>query len=348
MRTLIVGIGAIGGLIAARMSAAGLPVCLAARNDQSASNLRQTGLRLGGMGGDVAIAKVTVAGLNSYLGEAFNLIVLATKAHDALNVAPMLLTLLAPGGVLLPLQNGSVPLLLAERLRADNLLGGISNFGATMVSPGLYEQRNHGHLLIGEFAGGENERAERIRQWLGQAIDVRVAQDFSGAVWAKLLLNCSVTTIGAISGQTMRQYIATPDGRELFRRTYDEALLVARASNVRPERMIVEPIPPGWNGQSTPGPAYEAWLDRLLEGYGDVKPSMLQDFENGRQTEITFINGYIVNRGQEMNLPTPANAAIVETVLSIERRQMAPGLLLLGRTLRAGKQTNCAVDAPDL
>tara|TARA_R110002072_G_scaffold289831_4_gene457140 strand:+ start:4302 stop:5195 length:894 start_codon:yes stop_codon:yes gene_type:complete len=295
------------------------------------------GLQLTGMGVEIAVEKLNVAGLNSYMGESFDFIVLATKAHDALDVAPKLLSRLTPGGVLLPLQNGSIPLMLAERLGADNLLGGISNFGATMVRPGLYEQRNNGHLLIGELAGGASERAERIRQWLGQAINVRIAQNFSGAVWAKLLLNCSVTTIGAIAGQTMRQYIATPDGRELFRRTYDEALRVALASNARPETMIVEPIPPSWSGQSAPSPAYAAWLDRILNGYGDLKPSMLQDFENGRKTEIKFINGYIVSLGQELSIPTPANAAIVETVLTIERRQITPDPSLLGRTLHASK-----------
>ena len=43
-----------------------------------------------------------------------------------------------------------------------------------MTEPGISEQRNAGHLLIGELAGGESERAERVRQWLGRAVELRV------------------------------------------------------------------------------------------------------------------------------------------------------------------------------
>lgn len=50
--------------------------------------------------------------------------------------------------------------MLAERL-VSCVVGGLSNLGATMGVPGIYEQRNAGHLLIGELAGGESERTER-------------------------------------------------------------------------------------------------------------------------------------------------------------------------------------------
>jgi 2-dehydropantoate 2-reductase len=217
------------------------------------------------------------------------------------------------------------------------VLGGLSNLGATMTAPGLYEQRNAGHLLIGELAGGESERAERVRRWLGRAVEVRVTPNIRGAIWSKLLLNCSVTTIGAIAGRTMREYIASPDGRELFDRTYDEALSVALASGARPERMLVDPMPPTWNGRSVPGEAHDAWLGQILKGYGDVKPSMLQDFERGRTTEIDFVNGYVVNIGRQLGVRTPANAAILETVYAITRRQIAPHPMLLGRILQASR-----------
>src|SRR5262249_20670514 len=152
----------------------------------------------------------------------------------------------------------------------------LSNLGATMTTLGAVEQRNAGHLLIGELAGGESARANAVKDWLGRAVEGRGTPNLRGAVWSKLLLNCSATTIGALAARTMREYIGTPEGRELFDRAYDEALSVALASGARPERMIVDPMPPG------PGEAHEAWLRRIVEGYGDIKPSMLQDFERGR------------------------------------------------------------------
>ena len=105
-----------------------------------------------------------VAALHEYSArDAFDLIVLATKALDALAAAPGLLPLLGPGGTLLPIQNGGVPQMLADRL-GDRVLGGLSKLGATMTTPGVYDQRNAGYLLIGELAGGQSERASRVRE----------------------------------------------------------------------------------------------------------------------------------------------------------------------------------------
>lgn len=338
MRTLIVGVGALGGVVGARLRATGSPVWLATRDAESAAALRTSGLRVTGVGGAASADVADVAAVDDYGdGPAFDLVVLATKAREAVEVAPRLAALLGPGGTLLPIQNGGVSQLLAERIGGDLVLGGLSNLGATMTAPGAYEQRNAGHLLIGELGGGESERAQRVQRWLGRAVEVRVTPNLRGAVWSKLLLNCSVTTLGALAGTTMREYVVTDEGRELFDRTYDETLAVALATGARPERMIVDPIPPAWNGRSVPGDAHEAWLGQVLAGYGDLKPSMLQDFERGRPTEIDFINGYVADLGRQLGVPAPLNTAIVATVHAITGGRLAPDLTLLRRVLDAGR-----------
>jgi 2-dehydropantoate 2-reductase len=227
--------------------------------------------------------------------------------------------------------------MLASQLGDECVLGALSNLTGTMLRPGIYEQSNAGYLLIGELGGGESVRSERVRLWLSRAVNVKVTPNLQGAVWSKLLLNCSVTTIGAIAGLTMRAYIDRPEGRELFHRTYDEALSVALASGVRPEKMLVDPIPPGWNGRTMSGEALDLWLVEILNSYGDAKASMLQDFERGRTTEIDFINGYIVDTGRQFGMNTPVNTAIVKTVYAITRGQRAPDPNLLGQILQTSR-----------
>jgi 2-dehydropantoate 2-reductase len=325
MRTLIVGVGALGGTIAARAVRAGLSVRLAARSANSAAALRRSGLRVTGTGGEIRTDAIDIAAIEDYKKEGqFDLILLATKAQDALEVAPRVLGLLAPGGVILPIQNGGVARVLADDLGEDKILGGFSNLGATMVEPGVYEQKNAGHLVIGELAGGVSERIERVARTLGRAIEVRVSSNMTGAIWSKLLINCSVTTIGALCSQTMRQYMETKAGKKVFRRTYEEALSVALATGTRPERQAVDPIPPGWASNVALEGCYESWVEAMIAFYGDIKPSMLQDFERGRKTEIDFINGYVVALGRASGVPVNMNEGITGLVRLIERGDLQP------------------------
>ncbi len=325
MQTLIVGVGALGGTIAARAVRAGLPVRLAARNTDSAAALRRSGLRLTGTGGEVRTDAIDVAAIEDYeKGGRFDLILLATKAQDALEVAPHVISLLAPGGVILPIQNGGVARVLADGLGEDKILGGFSNLGATMVEPGVYEQKNAGHLVIGELAGGVSERVERVARALGRAIEVKVSSNMTGAIWSKLLINCSVTTIGALCSQTMRQYMETKAGKQVFRRTYEEALSVALATGARPERLAVDPVPPGWASNAAVEERFESWVEAMIAFYGDVKPSMLQDFERGRKTEIDFINGYVVTLGHASGVPVHMNTRIAGLVRQIELGNLQP------------------------
>jgi 2-dehydropantoate 2-reductase len=325
MRILIVGIGALGGTIAARAIRTGLPVRLAARNIDSAKALRRSGLRVSGIGGEVRAEAIDVAAIEDYgKGDQFDLILLATKAQDAMEVAPRVLRLLAPGGVMLPIQNGGVARVLADSLGEDRILGGFSNLGATMVEPGVYEQKNAGHLLIGELAGGVSERIDRVARTLGRAIEVKASSNITGAIWSKLLINCSVTTLGALCSQTMRQYMETEAGKKVFRRTYEEALSVALATGTRLERLVVDPIPPGRASNVAIEQRYASWVEEIIAFYGDVKPSMLQDFERGRNTEVDFINGYVATVGHASGVPVHMNAKITALVHQIERGVLQP------------------------
>jgi 2-dehydropantoate 2-reductase len=162
-RILIVGIGALGGTIVTRAISAGIPVWLATRTAESAKALRSFGLRVSGVGGTAVADSVPVAPIEQYqAADKFDLILLATKAHDAIEIAPLLSTLLASDGTLLPIQNGSVSQILTDRLGDGVVLGGLSNLGASMVKPGVYEQRNAGHILMGELAGGLSSRVAKV------------------------------------------------------------------------------------------------------------------------------------------------------------------------------------------
>ena len=103
--------------------------------------------------------------------------------------------------------------------------------------------------------------------------------------------------------------------------------------------MLVDPMPPGWNGRSISGEAYDLWLAEILNGYGDAKASMLQDFERKRPTEIDFINGYVVDTARQFSVNTPVNIAIIDTVHAITRGQSAPDPNYLSQILKTSVDT---------
>jgi 2-dehydropantoate 2-reductase len=334
MQTLIVGVGALGGTIGARVLAAGHSVSLATRDASTADQIRAVGLTTLGVGGRGNVPVSQIAAIDAYKSPgSFDLILLATKAHDAMLIAPRLVELLTPTGFLLPIQNGGVPAMLAEQLGSRRVLGGLSNLGATMLEVGVFEQRNDGYLLIGELSGGPSERASQVEEWLNDSVRVRTTQNLRGAIWAKLLINCSVTTIGALAGCTMQEYIVREEGRALFEKAYDEVLKIALASGNVPERMIVEPVPPRGKGSVLEG-KYEVWLQDVLKTYGALKPSMLQDIERNRITEIEFINGYVVESGKIHGVERPVNRSIVNCIRRITSGEERPGVANLTQILR--------------
>jgi 2-dehydropantoate 2-reductase len=342
MNTLVVGAGALGGVITGRLLDAGVEVALATRDRASANRVRTIGIRITGVGGDVLVDVTRVAPLSDYTGQSFDLVLLATKAQAAIELAPGLIPLLAPRGTLLPIQNGVVPLLLADQVGEEHVLGGLSNLGATMIAHGVYEQRNAGHILIGELHGGNSGRTIVVTQWLAQGIDVRTTSNLRGAMWSKVLLNCAVTTIGAILGCTMREYVQLPLGRDVFEKTYSEALNVVLALGEQPETMLIEPIPPSRTRSGDTSQAYDAWFRQILDNYGDIKPSMLQDFERGRSTEIDFINGHVVGLGKKNGLNVETNEVIVSIVEAIAGGNARPSTDHLNAILGRSSHTEVA------
>ena len=99
---------------------------------------------------------------------------------------------------------------------------------------------------------------------------------------------------------------------------------MAFATGTRPERLAVDPIPPGWASNVAIEQRYESWVEEIIAFYGDVKPSMLQDFERGRKTEVDFINGYVVTLGHASGVPVHMNATITDLVHQIERGVLQP------------------------
>src|SRR5262249_56151467 len=110
MRTLIIGAGALGGLAGARLAASGARVWYAVRDHESATRLKAAGFQISGVGAPISVPAADVAPLAEYPAVLdFDLVVLATKAQEAMEIAPRVARRLVAGAALLPRPNRALP-----------------------------------------------------------------------------------------------------------------------------------------------------------------------------------------------------------------------------------------------
>ncbi len=72
----------------------------------------------------------------------------------------------------------------------------------------------------------------------------------------------------------------------------------------------------------------EVMLDTLFAGFliESTTTTAAHDWAKGRRSESDAINGIVVAEGERLDLPTPANAAVIEVARRIDRRELAPGV----------------------
>jgi 2-dehydropantoate 2-reductase len=206
---------------------------------------------------------------------------------------------LRPGTLLLCLQNGVDN---AERLRAvlpeQEVAAAVVYVATEMAGPGHLKHHGRGELVI------EPARAsERIAPaFVAAGVPTEISTNVRGALWLKLILNSAYNAVSAIA---QKPYGATVQGegiREVMRDVIDECLAVAKAEGVQ------VPVDP------------HAAARKLVESMPSQYSSTAQDLARGKPTEIDFLNGHVVRRGEALGIPTPANRVLWALVKLMERR----------------------------
>ena len=119
-----------------------------------------------------------------------------------------------------------------------------------------------------------------------------VSANVRGALWLKLILNCAYNAVSAIAQQPYGENVPGAGIPDVMRDVVDECLAVATAEGVQ-----------------VPGDAHAA-IRKLVESMPAQYSSTAQDLARGKPTEIDFLNGYVVRRGQALGIPTPANRVL--------------------------------------
>ena len=289
------GAGAVGCYFGGMLARAGHPVTLIAR-PQHVEAIRARGLRMETRQFDqqVRLQADTEA---SAIRDA-DLVLFCVKSLDTEAAGRQLQPFLRPGTAILCLQNGVDN---ADRLRAvlpDHEIAAAVVYVATeMAGPGHLKHHGRGELVI------EPSRAsERVAQALAAAgVPTEISPNVRGALWLKLVLNSAYNAVSAIAQKPYGDAVQGPGIRDVMHDVIDECLAVARAEGVE---LPVDP--------------HQA-ARKLVESMPSQYSSTAQDLARGKPTEIDFLNGYVVRRGEALGIPTPANRVLWALVKLMER-----------------------------
>ena len=322
MKVCIVGAGAIGGSMAARIAAnTGHTVSVLARGKQLAA-IKARGLTLL-VGGQRLTASVRASDDPAALGP-HDMVVLALKAYSLAPIAPRLKPLLTPDSVIVPVQNG-VPwwyfykeggVLDGTRLTTIDpdgalwaaldprqVVGAVTYAGATVPEPGVIDLSYDEVKVFGEPDGSRSARLDRVTRLFAEAgFKTEATQSIRKTIWLKLWGNATVNPVSILGFTTVDRMLADPRVKQ----TLTDAMIEMQA--------IAAKL----------GIEFDVTLEYRFEqtaGLGAFKTSMLQDLEAGRPLEIDALVGVVVELAHKLGVRAP----VMETLHALAGLRAAVG-----------------------
>lgn len=294
MKIAVMGAGAVGCYYGGMLARAGHEVVLIGR-PAHVEAMRRDGLLLDTQS---FRERVPVQASTSAEGvRGAGLVLFCVKSTDTAAAAAEMAPHLAPDASVLSLQNGVDN---AERLRAAlpgrEVLPAVVYVATEMAAPGHVR-----HLGRGELVVGPGPRSEELVSLFGAAgVPVQVSDQVSGALWAKLLLNCAYNALSAITQQPYGRLVQGEGVEAVMRDVVNECVAVARAAGV-----------------SVPGDAWQA-VQRIAQTMPQQFSSTAQDLARGKLSEIDHLNGFVVRQGEALGVDVRANRVLWATVKLLE------------------------------
>lgn len=321
MRIVVVGAGAIGGFIGARLCRTGADVALVGRGPHLRAILER-GLSVRSPDGDFTVKPEATGDLS--VVRTADVVLLAVKAHGLASLAPRLTPLLAPDAVVVSMQNG-VPWwyfqhegerlagltldrvdpagVIARAIEPRRVVGSIVYCSAEVVEPGVIGHIEGNRISFGEPDGSRSERTRRIAEPLIAAgfrcpVTTRIRHE----IWVKLIGNAAFNPISALTRGTLEALARDPETSRVIRTVMREAEAVAASLGV----------------------TLPVSIEQRLSGaekVGAHKTSMLQDLEAGRPMELDAVVGAVVELGDRLGVPVPAAQAVYACAKMLDARR---------------------------
>ncbi|KQW55966.1 2-dehydropantoate 2-reductase [Variovorax sp. Root411] len=323
MKIAIIGAGAIGGLVGARLALAGEDVTFIVRG-ANLEAIGRNGIKLVSAEGEEQVARNVKATDRYDEAGPQDIVVLAMKAHQVEAVANDVPKLFGPDTVVVTMQNGipywyfhqhggvlaGTPVrsvdpsgLVAAKIPAERVIGCVVYPASELIAPGVVKHIEGDRFPVGELDGSASERVNRVAAcFTGAGFKAPVLDNIRAEIWLKLWGNLTFNPISSLSHSTLVDICQYPPSRDLAAAMMREAQAVAHKLGIE----------------------FRVTLEKRIAGaekVGKHKTSMLQDVEAGRAPEIDALVGAVVELARLTETSTPH----IDTVYSLVK--------LLARTM---------------
>lgn len=336
----IFGCGALGGYVGGYLTRAGHDVTMIDPWDEHVAMMKEPGLRLEGLTEPENFQVKTNAVLPSDLPSPddippFDIIFITVKSFDTDDAIKTIAPYLADDGFAVSLQNGINEDQIVAVVGAERTIGCIASTIAVSLPAAGHIKRMvklggtaHTVFRVGELDGQVTERVKDIADMLSLIDSALVTENLMGERWAKLATNAMRNPVAAARDQGTNQNDRDPHVRKLAVLIAAEAIQVAQAEGIKLVKVTgvdADLLCAAGTGDEA---AYEAVTDKFfaaMERRSETqRPSMAQDINKGRKTEIDQLNGFIVDRAKKYGIPTPINEAIIAVIKRIEAGEITP------------------------
>lgn len=336
----VFGCGALGGYVGGYLTRAGHDVTMIDPWLEHVAMMKDPGLKLEGLTEPENFQVIANAILTDDLpppGDIppFDIIFVAVKSFDtdaaALTIAPYL----ADDGFAVSLQNGINEDKIVAVVGAERTIGCIaSTIAVSLPAPGHIKRMvklggaAHTVFRVGEIDGQVTERVKKVADMLSLIDSSLATENLMGERWSKLATNAMRNPIAAARDQGSNQNDRAPHIRKLAILVAAEAIQVAQAEGIKLVKVSgVDPdllLAAGTGDEAAYESVTEQFLAAMERRSDTQRPSMAQDINKGRKTEIDQLNGFIVERAKKHGIPTPVNEAIIAVIKRIEAGQIKP------------------------
>jgi len=316
VRFAVLGAGATGGYLGARLANAGQDVTLIARG-RNLEAMREHGVRVLEPDGTELVARPACTDRLEAAGEA-DVTFVTLKAHGLTAVAPTLGASLRPETALVFAQNG-VPWwfflgdgdrrlesvdpggVIAASIPAGHVIGCVVYPATSLEEPGVVRHVEGNRFSLAELDGSRTERVAAISSALAAAgLRAPVQSRMREEIWLKLIGNATLNPVSALTRAGLAEMVGDPPTRDLLRTLMLEVEAVGKALGIEPG----------------------IGVDKRLDGagrVGDHRTSMLQDVETGRPLEVEALVGSVVELAGQVGVAVPSLEVVYRLTRQLDR-----------------------------